>query len=330
MATRIRRWRVSVTVLAATFVASCSTGTGHVASPAPTIVVLDAGTTPRQRLRYEPSPGLDEEVETSTKIRLTSTATNTTLETGKRSADFPTTIIQGRLQVTGRSPEGHALVSFAVKDVRTLEDVVDPRMRQMVEGEKHQLKDAHATWRLSPTGELADVTIQLRDAPEAPRHRPGLYDSFEHMFVRFPDADIGVGAIWKIESQRVASGVRWHQQATYSLRELTDGQATVDVSVALRASSQDLSVEPNATTTLTSGEGTLSGQIVVPRRGLVTSGSSQTTTEVNLRIVDRHLRISSTVRAETFSSVKRTGTNIDSVAPTPHPTAEAPAANVVH
>lgn len=299
-------WRV-VGFAAALFISmgGCS-ARSDVAKPTPSIEVIEPGAEPRQRLRYEPAPGLSEEVETSTKVRVSNIFTNTTLETGQRNADFPTSVIRGRLQVTGLSREGHALVSFAVEDVRSLDDVVDPRMRQMVDAQAQRLKGARSTWRLLPNGELLDIKVEMPNAPAAMRNRISvLSDAFDEMFVRFPEADVGVGAIWQIESQRKVSGVTWKRKATYTLRELTDGQAIVDVSVAMRAPSQELRVEPNATTTLKSGEGTASGQAFVPRRGLVISGSSQTTTEANFLIVRRRLRITSTLRTELFSSVKR-------------------------
>jgi hypothetical protein len=125
------------------------------------------------------------------------------------------------------------------------------------------------------------------------------------MFVQFPEADIGVGGTWQIVSRSTIAGVKWTKKATYTLRELTDDQATVDVSIAMRAASQALRVEPNATTTLESGEGSTTGQAFVPRHGLVTPRSSQTTTEASFLIVNRHLRISSTVRSEALSAIKR-------------------------
>jgi hypothetical protein len=296
----------------------CSSSAGHVAKPTPTIVVLEPGVEPRQRVRYEPALDLVEEVEATTKLRISNTFTNTTLDTGQRLADLPSNVIRGRLRVTGRSPEGHALVSFAVEDVRTLEDVVDPALRHRVDAQVRRLKDARATWRMLPSGELTDVSVEMPNAPGAIRDRiSALSDGFEEMFVRFPEADIGVGAIWQIASETKASGVTWTRKATYTLRELTDGQAIVDVSVALRAPSQTLRVEPNATTRMTSGTGTTSGQAFVPRHGLVISGSSTATTETNFLIVRGRLRIASTIRTEMLSSAKRIDTAADRGAPSP-------------
>lgn len=311
--------------VALSIASACSSGASHVAKPTPTIVVLEPGAEPRQRVRYEPAVGLAEEVETTTKVRVTNTFTNTVLETGKRDEDFPTLIIRGRLQVTGRSPEGHALVSFAVESVRSLDDVVDPRMRKVADVQARSLKDAHMTARLLPTGALADVKVDMPNAPPALRKTvSGMSESLDEMFARFPEADIGIGAVWQVETSSTVSGVTWTKKATYTLRDLTDGQATVDVSMAMRAGSQNLRVEPNATTTLTSGDGTSSGQAFVPRRGLVTTATAQTTTEANLLIVRGHLRISSTLRTEIISAVKRIDAAPESSQP-PEPAPESPA-----
>ena len=279
---------------AAVWVVACSSRPGHVSRPTPTIVVIEPGAEPRQRVRYEPAPGLVERIETSAKVRITNNFTNTVLQDGRRVADYPTIITRGRLEVTGRSPEGDALVSFATEDVHTLEDVVDPKLRRAVNAQLWRYKGARGTWRLLPTGQIEDVKIE-----------PPIEIPIKEMFVQFPDADIGVGAIWQIESEITVDSVTWIGKATYTLRELTDGQAVVDVSVARRAPSQDLRVEPNLTTKLTSGTGTISGLAFVPRRGLVLSGSFEGTSEANFLIVQGHLRISSTLRTETFSSTKR-------------------------
>jgi hypothetical protein len=184
--------------------------------------------------------------------------------------------------------------------------VVDPHVRQQVDAEVQRLRGAHATMRLTPTGQVADVKVDVPNAPRAQQERVArVASSFDEMFVQFPEADIGVGGTWQIETHSTIAGVKWTKKATYTLRELTDDQATVDVSIAMRAASQALRVEPNATTTLESGEGSTTGQAFVPRHGLVTPGSSQTTTETSFLIVNRHLRISSTVRSEALSAIKR-------------------------
>lgn len=292
---------------------SCSSTARRIARPTTTVVVLEAGAEPRQRLQYDPPPGVVEEIETTTKVRVARAFTNTRMNTGYSIAALPTMIIRGRLHVTGRSANGHALVSFAVDDVRTLDDIVDPAPRQIVDGRTHGLKNARVRWRLLPTGEVADITVDLPNTPNATRDRVlALAGLFEEMFVRFPEVDLGVGAIWRVESNVTTLGVTWTRRASYTLRALTDGQAVVDVSVTMAASSQDLRVEPNATTTFTSGTGTIHGQAFVPRSGLIISGSSQATIESNFSTVRRRARIKSTVRTENISSTKRIDSNVRS------------------
>ena len=54
-----------------------------------------------------------------------------------------------------------------------------------------------------------------------------------------------------------------------------------------------------------SGSATATGQLRVPARGIAVVGSVQTTGETNFLIVDHHKRIQSTVKAESFTEVKR-------------------------
>jgi len=72
-----------------------------------------------------------------------------------------------------------------------------------------------------------------------------------------------------------------------------------------KAGSQALSVEPNATTTVTSGTATMVADLNVPLRGLVPIATAQGSSEVNLSSVQRHLRITSTVRTETLVAMQR-------------------------
>lgn len=97
--------------------------------------------------------------------------------------------------------------------------------------------------------------------------------------------------------------MHWQRSVKYRLRSLDDSTATVLAEVTMSAGSQALSVEPNATTRVTSG--TVVEELTVPLRALVPSGTARGTTEVNFSIVKGHARITSTVRAETTVAVQR-------------------------
>lgn len=290
-------------LLVLSVVLACSSGAQRLARPQPTIELIAPGAEPRERIRYAPPLGATERVETSIKLRVATTFTNTVLETGRRNADYPTIILKGRLEVTGTTPAGDALVAYVVEDASMLEDVVDPAMLQAMGRYVARMKGIRGSWRMTPIGMILDADFQ--SAPGTRGRYPVVRDSLDDMALVFPDAPIGLGASWQVTSRHTRSGITSERKATYTLRELTEGQAIVDASIITRAPSQALRVEPNATTTLKSASGSVTAQLLVPRRGLAVAGSAESRVEINLSIVRKRLRITSTVLTETWTTAKR-------------------------
>src|SRR5262249_32152219 len=105
-------------------------------------------------------------------------------------------------------------------------------------------------------------------------------------------------------SQIEVGGIHFDQTTTYRLANVTEAAATVDVDVVMKAASQALSVEPNATTTVTSASSHGTGQSVIPLHGLVATGTLTATAETNLAIVRGPQRILSSMQLDTIASVK--------------------------
>lgn len=93
-------------------------------------------------------------------------------------------------------------------------DVPDPKARQTVEAEVAALRRTERRYRLTPSGIEADGT---KDAAGA------------GVDIRFPDAPIGMGAVWRVTSTYAIKGVKFNRTAIYHLRGLDDATATVDV-----------------------------------------------------------------------------------------------------
>jgi hypothetical protein len=68
-----------------------------------------------------------------------------------------------------------------------------------------------------------------------------------------------------------------------------------------------LSVEPNAVTRVTSGRVDETAELIIPLRGLAPTVTSQTTSELDLSIVRGHLRITTSVQTESWSSSRPAG-----------------------
>ena len=301
LARMLGRERVLVLAIAV----GCGSQAPHVAKPEPSITVVDVGAEPRRLLRYELTPDATERMELTSKIRMRTAFTNTVLETGQSSADFPTIKNVNLIMVTSLGADGLASVRSEVENITVLDDVVDPALRARTEADVAQLKGSRVSWRMTPSGRISDVAVEAPNASPSRRNRlSNLADAVRETSVMFPAAAIGIGATWQVTSEHSSAGVTWNRTATYRLKALTDSSATIDAQFVMRAPSQALSVEPNASTKLTSGTSNANGELIVPLRGLVATGSAQGTSEMNLLIVRGRLRITSTVQTETLLSVK--------------------------
>lgn len=130
---------------------------------------------------------------------------------------------------------------------------------------------------------ISEVAVDPSDASRQPANRvANVAESMRASSVVFPDEPVGVGATWDVMSRMTISGIMWDRKTTYILRALDDSTASVDASVVMRASSQALRVEPNASTRLTSATASSSAELTVPLRGLVTTGASRGTSEANI------------------------------------------------
>ncbi len=265
----------------------------------PALVVLDAGAEPRQLLRFAPTVHVPERIETTYKVRAATAFTNTVLETGHRSADYPAVKVVERAEVTGIDANGDALVGSEIEDAQVLEDLIDPKLRDSLVAQASQLKGSHGSWRRSPAGTVADVIYRAPQASPALRKRlEDMSDMVQALAAPLPDVPVGVGASWVVTSRTTVSRVTWDRKATYRLRDLTGGTAVLDATIEMHAGSQALSVEPNATLRLTSGSASGTGELSISLGGVFATGDTRTTSEMNYTIVRGHQRITSTMQTE--------------------------------
>lgn len=239
-----------------------------------------------------------EHVELELKVRSTSATTNTVLETSRRVFDAPTVRQIVRLEVSAIMPNGDALVSATTESATVLDDVIDPRVRDRIEAELAVSQRTRQSWRMRPSGTIADVVTRHPRLQGAALARFSNLGDMHEISPILPDTPVGIGASWEVRAQTSLAGIRWERAETSRLTALTDSTATIERQVTLTAPSQALSVEPNATTRLTSGTITATASLVVPLRGLAVTGTSHAVTEANLLVVRGHLRISSAVQNE--------------------------------
>ncbi|MGE0550200.1 MAG: hypothetical protein AB7O24_10115 [Kofleriaceae bacterium] len=276
-----------------------------VARPQAVISIVEPGAEPRKELRYELTTHDRERFEMEIKLGMSAAFTNTVREEGQRSADVPTLRLTGYLQVTSVSPSGEAAISSVVDDVAVLNDSIDPTLRSRTQAETAALKGLRTSWRMDPLGRTSEIAVET---PHASRHMSDRLSSFVDSIrpdsVVFPEQEVGVGATWQVVSKITWSKVIWTRTVKYRLTAMTDTSVTVFTEMVTRASSQALSVEPNASTVLRSGTANMTGDLLLRRHAVMGTGRAQGSTEMNFQIVRDHVRTTSTVRSEIVMRTK--------------------------
>lgn len=281
---------------------ACGGGATNANAPEPpsSVVLVSDGTEPRRLVQLDPPLHVPEMAEFNVKTRARNTFVNTVLETGHKDIDFPTVKSTVRIEALGVTPSGELVVQSDNVDISILDDVVDPRVRAMMAKQAQHMKGTRTSWRMKRGGDISDM--QVTPATAFPVESYG--ESVRFFTPRFPDVPIGIGSEWRLQRQVTSSRIKWNVSATYRLREVDDTRAILDVALDMKAGEQALSVEPNATTTLKSATGHVTGTVTVPLHGLAFEGEGHVTTETRFLIVQGHLRITSTVESATLMTSK--------------------------
>ncbi|MGW5075321.1 hypothetical protein [Rhodococcus sp. NPDC004095] len=283
-----RAGRVTAALAAVALAAACSNNDG----PAPaatdtakettvpisaiTTTVIDPGAEPRERIVLHPGAGVAQQVVMTTRSEIYQQIGD------QPQQDLSTPEVSMPLTSVVTGPADPALtVDLTLGAMRS----PDPR-----------LQDALA----SSDGSKAGLTVQpsgavtaLRITP-APDSRDIARSAIEQAFyqavyrgVAFPDAEVGVGAVWTMQ-QQVMSGMTLNQVTTATLRERDGDRLTVEVSVTQTPVSPvwDLPGDTgtlNIDTFTMSGTGTLVVDLgaPLPVDGSVTVSGEQTYTDPN-------------------------------------------------
>jgi hypothetical protein len=292
--------------------AACGGAQSTSPSAAPDIVVQAVGAEPWSVVRYSLAPGFEQHFELTLKVRAATRFTNTVLEEGTRELDFPGLLLRMRVAVTAVTPAGDADLTYEIEEARLLDDVVDPSMSVFAGREAMSMRGARTTARLSASGAMSNVRAVAASASQAAeRWRTELHSALYDTEAVFPDAPIGVGAVWRVTSHPTLRDVHWTRVATYTLRARTASTVDVEAVIEMTAGSQALRTEPNASTRLTSATSKGAAHARLALAKVAGEASTTGTAELSYLIVRRHARLSSTTRIDSILSSRP----LDDIAP---------------
>ena len=266
----------------------------------PTLTVADAGAEPRRIVRYDVPPHTSARVELHEDLTLAQSVTNTVLEQAASHVAFPTVTILQRAEVTEALPDGSVLVRTDTERATYEGTIPDTAIGAQFDRTMRYLRRRHTTYRLAPDGTVADVHID--DGGKRPHDTSGLGEP--DVPIVFPPTPIGVGATWTLTQTQLGGGIQWHRTLTCHLRALDDTSASVEYETTSSAPSQPLWVEPSRSTKLTTAHASGGGHLLIPLHSLAPTGGSHATSEATLSIIDKDLRIETTIQTQLETQVR--------------------------
>lgn len=238
-----------------------SSAAGHVS---PTVRILDAGVGPRKQLRHRFRPGAVEHAQIDVKLKM---LLDMATSPGRRTVamDMPTMRLGFRTAVTEALPGGAVRLAFEIEEMRLLGDgSFDHRTRSAAETELAGMVGIRGSTRMSARGEETEIVFDHANAsPTQQEHLDRMQDSLHDSFVRFPEAAVGIGARWEVTSH-VRSGLFMvDRKVIYTLKRISGSTVTLDLEIAMSASSQTLQFRTGQTGMLHSFEGHGSGTTTI-------------------------------------------------------------------
>jgi hypothetical protein len=246
----------------------------------PTVEVLEAGSEPRERLRYQFEPGRTEHMDIEMKMKVS-------MKLGSRNLPSrPIPPIHYRASITHRelTSEGHLKYDMKVDTIEIAADSeADPRLVRKLEEKVAPLEKLTASAIVTERGRTRDAQY---DVPEGvdPAMRDQLRSfkkSLQQMSPLLPEKAVGPGARWTVVFPMKTNGVAMTQHATYTLRSRDGNQAELDVDITHQAEPQPMPTKgPGMQATLDSLTGGGSGELALDLGRLVSEWEASTETQM--------------------------------------------------
>ncbi len=247
---------------------------------APVVRLLDAGGSPRRKLRYVvPAPR-----KTIAVMEMTMTMDLTLGAAPGRNVVSPPIRTTMEFDIAPTSAPAELTLAFKLTGAEVLPgpgaDILRPQIARMV--------GMSGAGRVTTRGLV--LAMDHRVPPDLPPAMTSTLDSMRNsirqMSVPLPAEAVGPGARWEVEQTVEMGGLSFTQVVQHSLREMTDGRTTIAVTLQQSAPRQEMKlpgVAPGTVATLESMRGGGSGEFeldlaaVVPRSGRMTHESDMAT-----------------------------------------------------
>jgi hypothetical protein len=235
------------------------------ATPAPQVNLISAGTGDRQLLRIKPT------LNSVQRSQMTMEQAITTTVFGQKAPNIPAPTTQMLMEttVTKLEPNGHIHYQFRYTNVEVVAKPGTPEtLVTALRTQMQQLTKLRGFVVVNDRNQIQSTRMELPDGlrPEMRQVLEQIPQSLNQFSSVFPEAAIGVGAKWQTVGSATIAGINLTQTSNFELVQLANGLATVNVTVDQQAPTQRLSLptpDAKAVITLKSLKSAGTGQMTI-------------------------------------------------------------------
>jgi hypothetical protein len=277
------------------------------------MALLDAGAEPRQALRYSPAKGAKGDVQMVRRMEMRQTFAGMDVP----AMTMPPLHMVARIEVTDVADNGD--ISFTVQYPETLVPET-PGVQQMAHQQMTMmlkiLEGVTVNGLVSNRGQVKNVEVRKPQGLEGAMAEQvdDMWGWWSHLFLPVPEEPVGAGAKWEMKSTISQRGMSIRQTATYTLKEVKNGEMTLELHLTQEAGGQSMrsaSLPPGTSMRLESykgrGNGTLTQRLtdMFPARAAATDEN-----DVEIKVIrgeqpqdlSQHLKTNVTLEPKTADS----------------------------
>lgn len=191
-----------------------------VAGATTTVQLLDAGSEPRYKLRYQFDKGRVERAMLVSGSGLSMELSGQKIDLPK----MPDMEMSATIRVTDLLPTGSARRQITIDRVNLKQGALDPSLKGDVEQALAKLEGLRGRDLIDTRGFIHELKLEQASAQgELRQFLESMQQALGQMGAPFPEEEVGKGARWQIDTKVSQQGINLSQLATYELIE-TDGK----------------------------------------------------------------------------------------------------------
>lgn len=254
----------------------------------PQVELLNAGTEPRQKLRFKPTVNAKQ----TTTVKMNMDMATSIADQPLPKFSFPAIVMTIETVVTKVDANGDIHYQFSYSDVDVAGDTtVPPKVLNAMRLQLKKMSGMRGFAIVDNRGQTKAANFVLPEGLDQNTKQmlEQVSNSLEESSFPVPEQAIGIGAKWRVSSSPRNGGMNLTQVATYHLVSLQDNVATLNMSMEQQAAPQNVTrpgLPPGATLALKSFSTQGQGQVTVPLNQLMPLSSNvsmRSKSEMNFR-----------------------------------------------